>query len=68
MVVDGDTLSEIATKFGTTAEALVLANGLADADSLVIGQLLKVTGATPLTPTPTGTATAAVTPSATPAP
>jgi LysM repeat protein len=41
-VVAGDTLGEIATQFGTTVEALVAANGLADANQIFVGQVLQV--------------------------
>lgn len=60
-VVDGDTLSEIADKLGTTVDALVLANALADADSLTVGQVLKVPAAAAATATPSGSATATAT-------
>ncbi len=42
VVASGDTLGGIATKFGTTAQALVDANGLPDANTLSIGQELKI--------------------------
>ena len=60
-VVDGDTLSDIASRFNTTVEALVAANGLANADELTIGQVLKIATPTPETlaaTSPTATATA----------
>ncbi len=41
-VVAGDTLGEIATQFNTTVEALVAANGLADANQIYVGQVLKL--------------------------
>lgn len=50
-IVAGDTLSEIAQRFGTTVEALVSLNGLSDADEIAIGQVLKVSaGAATATP------------------
>jgi LysM repeat protein len=59
-VADGDTLWDIATRFDTTVEALVEANGLANADELTVGQVLKIATPAPETPaaeTPTATAT-----------
>jgi LysM repeat protein len=44
-VVDGDTLSEIATRFKTTVKNLQSLNHLTNPDKLVIGQVLKITGA-----------------------
>lgn len=41
-VESGDTLSGIAQHFGTTVEALVAANEMADPDTLEIGQVLEV--------------------------
>ena len=41
-VVAGDTLGEIAAQFGTTVEALVELNGLADANQIFVGQVLKL--------------------------
>ena len=38
----GDTLSEIAERFGTTVSALVLANGIADRDLIYPGQVLTI--------------------------
>lgn len=56
MVAEGDTLWDIATRFETTIGAIVSANGLADADSLIVGQVLTVkpaAGDTPVAATPT---------------
>ncbi len=39
----GDNLLRIAAAYGTTTESLMALNGLADADQLAIGQVLKVT-------------------------
>jgi LysM repeat protein len=41
-VKDGDTLTEIAAKYGTTAAKLAALNKLKDADKLAVGQVLKV--------------------------
>lgn len=41
-VKQGDTLSKIATKFGTNSKAIVQANGLANAHKLKLGQTLKI--------------------------
>jgi LysM repeat protein len=43
-VVDGDTLSEIASRFKTTVKNLQSLNHLVNPDKLVIGQVLKITG------------------------
>ena len=42
IVQEGDTLSAIATRFGTSVSALVDANSLANADDSVIGQRLII--------------------------
>lgn len=49
-VVAGDTLGEIAAQFGTTVEALVAANGLADANQIFVGQVLQLGPASSGTP------------------
>jgi len=41
-VVAGDTLNAIAAQFGTTVEAIVEANDLADPDVIDIGQVLVI--------------------------
>jgi LysM repeat protein len=41
-VQQGDTLGEIAQRFDTTVQAIVSLNDLADADSIVVGQTLKL--------------------------
>jgi len=41
-VVEGDTLAQIAQRFGTTVEALQAANGIEDPDAIVIGQVLVI--------------------------
>lgn len=56
-VAEGDTLWDIALKFNTTVEALVAANGLANADELTVGQLLKISAAAVVTGTPSATTT-----------
>ncbi len=52
-VVKGDTLSEIAQKYGTTVDTLVQLNGIKDPNLIVVGQVLKlpgsITGFTPYT-------------------
>lgn len=58
-VAAGDTLWDIAARFNTTVEVLVSANELPDADSLVVGQVLKVSVEAAATPE---TATVTVTP------
>lgn len=40
----GDTLSSIARRFGTSAEALMATNGLASPDRLAVGQRLRLAG------------------------
>ena len=42
IIVDGDNLGSIATKFGTTAEKLKAANGIEDETLLQIGQKIKI--------------------------
>ena len=41
-VVSGDTLSAIAKKYGTTVSAIVSLNGIADANKIYVGQVLKI--------------------------
>lgn len=48
-VVAGDSLSGIAAKFGTTYQALAQLNGLANANLIFPGQVLRVTSAVPAT-------------------
>lgn len=47
-VVWGDTLSEIAVRYGTTVAKLVELNDITDPDFIVVGQVIKLTG-TPTT-------------------
>ena len=54
-VRDGDTLSGIASRFGVSAEALARANGIGDANRVVIGRILAVPAAAAAA-TATGTA------------
>lgn len=51
-VQDGDTLFDIAQRFGTTVEAIVAANDLADPEDIAIGQVLIIPDAS-TTPVPT---------------
>lgn len=44
-VVAGDTLGEIATRFGVSVEALAAANGITDPNVLEVGQVLTIPGA-----------------------
>jgi peptidoglycan/xylan/chitin deacetylase (PgdA/CDA1 family) len=48
----GDTVFSIARRFGTTVEAIVAANGLADPAEIEVGQVLLIPGAQPATSTP----------------
>jgi LysM repeat protein len=41
-VAEGDTLAEIAQRFGTSVSALQAANGIEDPDEIVIGQVLVI--------------------------
>ena len=59
VVQPGDTLSAIASRFGTTVEAIVGANALADPDEIVAGQVIFVPTTGPL-PSPTPVTTAQV--------
>jgi len=40
----GDTLFSLARRFGTTVEAIVALNGLADASNIRVGQMLRIPG------------------------
>lgn len=46
-VVSGDTLSGIASRFGTTYQALAAINGIADPNKIRAGQTIKLTGGSP---------------------
>lgn len=54
VVKDGDSLSTIALRFGTTVEALLMANGLSDPNRIQTGQTLVIPANTaePRLPTP----------------
>ena len=56
-VVRGDTLSEIAGRYGTTVATLVKLNNIKDPDYIVVGQVLKLDGDAPK-PTTNKTSTA----------
>lgn len=46
-VVSGDTLSGIASKYGTTYQHLAAINGIADPNKIFPGQVLKISGSAP---------------------
>lgn len=52
LVEPGDTLFDIARKFGVTLEEIVAANGIEDPAMISAGQMLRIAGAA-FTPTPT---------------
>jgi len=64
-VVSGDTVSAIATRYGTTTAAIVTANGLGARALIRIGQTLTVPGATAAPAAPAAAAPAATTTAAT---
>ncbi|HYO51093.1 MAG TPA: LysM peptidoglycan-binding domain-containing protein [Chloroflexia bacterium] len=47
-VQEGDTLTDIALRYDTSVEVLVQANGLASADTIYVGQSLKIVSASPV--------------------
>ena len=49
-VVKGDNLTKIAKKYGTTINAIVATNGLADANKIYVGQSLKIPEKAPTAP------------------
>lgn len=51
----GDTLSSIASRYGTTTSALARANGISNVNLIYVGQALKVSGVTTTTTTSTYT-------------
>ena len=55
IVQDGDTLTAIAQKLGTSVDYLVAANGVQNPDLIFVGDVLKVGEATPATPATTAT-------------
>ena len=67
-VRSGDNLSRIAVTYGTTVEKLMELNGLANANSIRIGQVLTVSGPTPPSIPPAPPPTDPAPPSVTPAP
>ena len=69
-VVARDTLSGLASRFGTTTRNLMSLNGITNANSLRVGQVLTIVGsaaapAAPATPAPAAPAPAAPAPTAT---
>lgn len=64
-VAAGDTLSEIAARFGTDTATLVSLNNLENPDALFVGQVLRITGA-PATSAATATPAASASPPASP--
>ena len=72
VVVEGDTVSELALQYGSTRQAINQANGLNDANVIVVGQRLLIPTNLTATPegaqAPTATATATLTPTVTPTP
>lgn len=54
-VVKGDTLSEIAVRYGTTVKKLVELNNIKDPDVIVVGQVLTISGTSSSTSNETST-------------
>ena len=52
-IKSGDTLSEIASKYGTTVNAIASANGISNPGLIHVGQTLKINGGVQSTPKPT---------------
>lgn len=52
-VVSGDTLSDIAARYGTSYQYLAALNGIADPNRIYPGQVLRLTGSAPAAPAPT---------------
>ena len=68
-VVSGDTLSRIASRFGTTVSNIVALNSIANPRLIRPGQVFVLSAAAPApTPTPTPTPTTTPTPTPTPTP
>lgn len=61
VVQPNDTLSGIALRFGTTVSTLMSANGLTDANRIVVGQVLTLCGSGMASAATTGVTTAAAT-------
>ncbi len=66
-VVRGDTLGQIAIRYGTSSAAIMQANGLRNPNLIRVGQRLRIPSTSAGTPTPTP-APGDATPTATPAP
>lgn len=56
-VKSGDTLSAIASRYGTTVSAICSLNGIKNANLIYVGQVLKIPSGTSPTPTPKPTTT-----------
>ena len=68
-VVRGDSLSGIASRFGTTSRNLMSLNGITNANLIRVGQVIKLSAdAAPAAPAPAAPAPAAPAPTATAAP
>jgi LysM repeat protein len=67
IVQPGDTLSALATDFGTTVEDILVANGLTDPDAIQVGQTLIIPSLVDR-PLPTAAAVSPTVPTATPEP
>jgi membrane-bound lytic murein transglycosylase D len=63
----GETLSQIAAKYGVSARAIQRANGLRSANRISIGQRLVIPGYTPPAPSPIASTAAATAPEPAPA-
>ncbi len=52
IVQSGETLTRVASRYGTTISAIVAANGLADPSLILVGQRLAIPGSAPSAPLP----------------
>ena len=52
VVRPGETLTRIASRYGTTVSAIVAANGIADPSLILVGQRLAIPGSAPSAPLP----------------
>ena len=52
IVQPGETLTRIASRYGTTVSAIVAANGIADPSLILVGQRLAIPGSAPSAPLP----------------
>jgi LysM repeat protein len=71
VIATGETLYRIATRYGTTVEAVMAANGLADPDAIFAGQSLTILAASmpsPDAPSPAASSTAPASATATATP